>query len=413
MSSAKGADGRSSIHRSVDGGWEGWISLGVGPDGRRRRKHVRGRTRSAVAAKVREIEQSRDAGCRWDGRMPTVAEWLEHWIAGQEQRVRPTTMRGYRLDARRLGASGGRLDRLSPSDVEQLYGRLLADGLGGASITHIRRTLSAALSAAVRDGLLPAPHAVARARLPRTPPPREPQPLTVDEARRVLAAARRGPQGARWSVALALGLRQGEALGLRWQDLDLDRETVAVRCQLQWRPWRHGCAGAALGTPSCKAPGPGASHCPARWGGGPDLAEPKSAAGRRLLGLPGPLVVELAQHRAEQAAARLALGSRWDPSRTGWDLVFPGPLGGPAGARWDWQRWQALLLEAGVEPRRLHDARHTAATLLLALGVTTTTAGLLLGHTSPTATRRYQHLVGEVRSDAAARVGTALWGASG
>lgn len=311
-----------------------------------------------------------------------------------------------------------RLDRLRPSAVEALDAAVAAEGCSAGTLAHLRRTLNAALAAAVRDGHLLPPHPAQRARLPRLPPSPKIVPLSSEEARRVLAAAHRTRQPARWSVALSLGLRQGEVLGLCWDDIDLDAGTLTVRHQLSWRAWKHGCPADVDGRPTCtykgKAakPGPAAGgRCPQRIGGGPVLAEPKSAAGRRLVHLPGPLADQLRAHRAAQAGERLAWGSRWDPDRHGWGLVFPAEAGRAQRPESDSRAWHRLLDVAAVPQQRLHDARHTAATLLLVQGVDTTTVGALLGHTSPTVTRRYQHVVDELRAAAAAKMGELLWGA--
>src|SRR5207244_2016666 len=110
----------------------------------------------------------------------------------------------------------------------------------------------------------------------------EVDPLDADEARAVLAAATDRRNAARWSVALAIGLRQGEALGLQWPDVDLDAGTVSVRQALQRRRWQHGCGSEPCGRRR-------AAECPARHGGGLVLTEVKSKAARRSIALPAGL----------------------------------------------------------------------------------------------------------------------------
>ena len=133
-----------------------------------------------------------------------------------------------------------RLDRLTPEHIERFYTRLEAEGLAPATVLQIHRILSRALKVALQRGyvtrnvatLVDAP-SVSQAEI---------EPLTLDEALRVIELAANRRNGTRWSVALALGLRQGEALGLRWQYVDLDAGTLTVRWQLQRLAWRHGCA---------------------------------------------------------------------------------------------------------------------------------------------------------------------------
>lgn len=112
----------------------------------------------------------------------------------------------------------------------------------------------------------------------------------------MLRAAAAGRNSARWAVALALGLRQGEALGLKWSDIDLDNESLTVRRALLRPKWRHGCDG------KCEQKMPG--QCPERVNTRPVAADTKSRAGRRSIGLPDALVELLRQHRKEQEAER-------------------------------------------------------------------------------------------------------------
>lgn len=206
----------------------------------------------------------------------------------------------------------------------------------------------------------------------------EVQPLTAAEARKLLQAAAELPNGARWSVALALGLRQGEALGLLWDDVDLDAGTVTVRQALQRQA-----------------------------GKGLVLVEPKSRAGRRTIKLPDQLRDALRVHRVRQAEQRLAAATVWEDR----GFVFCQSNGRPIDRRRDWQDWKDLLRAAGVRDARLHDARHTAATLLLQQGVPARVVMNILGHSQIGLTLgTYSHVVPELAQEAAERMGNALWG---
>jgi integrase len=158
-------------------------------------------------------------------------------------------------------------------------------------------------------------------------------------------------------VALALGLRQGEALGLRWNEVNLDEARLVIRVQLFHPPWHHGCL-SAEGLPTCKKD-PG--RCPARFGGQPILVPVKSRAGRRTWSLPRPLVEQLRRQLASQAAERLWAGGRWQDN----GLIFAREDGSPIRKETDSAKWHRILRLADVRQGRLHDARHTAATLLM------------------------------------------------
>jgi len=137
------------------------------------------------------------------------------------------------------------------------------------------------------------------------------------------------------------------------------------------------------------------------------MVEPKSRAGRRSISLPGPLVEALRTHRATQLEERLRAGSEWQDH----GLVFAQPNGRPVDPRGDYKAWLALLSKAGVRRARLHDARHTAATLLLSQGVPARVAMDILGHSAISLTLgTYSHVLPELHQDAAERVGMALWG---
>ena len=212
----RSANGESSICKGRDGRWHGYVSIGVKEKGQRDRRHVSGARRSDVVAKVRALEARRNAGVvQTSGRAPTVADWLEHWLTTiAVRRIRPKTYDGYESHVRlhlipHLGHH--RLDRLQPEHLERCYLALEAEGLSTATVSINHRILSRSLKVAVQ-----------RARIGRNvatlvdPPSvkRVPiQPLLKDEVRRVLRAAEGRRNAPRWSVALALALRQGEALG--------------------------------------------------------------------------------------------------------------------------------------------------------------------------------------------------------
>jgi hypothetical protein len=228
---------------------------------------------------------------------------------------------------------------LAPSPWS-IYTRLEAEGLAPATVLQIHRILSRALKVALQRGyiarnvatLVDAP-SVAESEI---------EPLTPEQAQRImdLASARRN--GTRWSVALGLGLRQGEALGLRWQFVDLDAGTLTIRWQLQRQRWRHGCAdphvcGQDRHRETCLPGCTGhARACPQRTGGGLQLTELKSDKSRRTIALPVPLVAALKAHRAEQLRERMTAGSVWADG----DYVWCQRNGRPIGAHADWEEWK-------------------------------------------------------------------------
>src|SRR5919112_1056168 len=222
----KRASGESSIYQDEDGRWHGFVSMGRKENGRRDRRHVSGAKRADVVTKMRALENKRDAGIVLEAGAGavTVGGWLDHWLSTiAVRRVRPTTLEGYESKVRvhirpALGHHG--LERLQPEHLEQFYAAKLAAGLAPATVLVCHRILSRALKVAEQRGRVV--RNVALLVDPPTVPFQEVEPLTADEARRVLQVAREQRNSARWSVALALGLRQGEALGAKWEHVDLD-----------------------------------------------------------------------------------------------------------------------------------------------------------------------------------------------
>lgn len=398
--------GRSSIYKGADGSWHGRVTVGVRDDGRPDRRHVRGTTKATVTDKVRRLERLRDenavpaAGTRW-----TVESWLTHWLDNiAADHVKSTTWSAYRVAVHHHlipGLGKHKLDTLEPEHLEALYRKMLAqptkmgERTKPATVHQAQRTLRTALKEAVRRGHLSRnPASVARA--PRVDP-HDVDPFTVEEIKRLFLAASHQRNGVRWVLALALGLRQGEALGLQWADVDFATGVLTIRRSRTRPKYAHGCGG-----------GCGqrfAGYCPQRVRTNPDTDTTKSRAGRRLIGLPPQLLTLLAQHQREQGAEHLHAGSAWHEG--GW--VFTTETGEPINPRTDWTRWKALLSEAGIRDSRLHDARHTAATVLLLLGVSQPTIMSVIGWSNPAMTQRYAHVVAPIRQDVARQLGSLLW----
>jgi hypothetical protein len=175
--------------------------------------------------------------------------------------------------------------------------------------------------------------------------------------------------------------------------------TLTVRRALQRQSWQHGCD---LATPCGRTRG---ADCPARHSGDLIVVEPKSRAGRRVLSLPTPLIGALLAHRQTQDAERTLAAELWQDGQ--W--VFTQPTGRPIDPRADHAEWKALLAAAGVRDARLHDARHTAATMHLVLNVPSRTVMDLMGWSQLSMTQRYQHVPDQLRRDVADKLGRLLW----
>src|SRR3954464_648183 len=228
----RASNGESTIYKGADGRWHGYVSVVFTLDGKLDRRHVSSKSRGVVVAKVRELERKRDAGTVSTTSAPTVGAWLEHWLTTiAPRRVRQRTLESYESAVRKHlipGIGRHRLARLRPEHLDQLYTALLDAGYSPASVLRHHRILSRALTVAVQRGHVPRNVAALV-----DPPPQRPSDiataLDLGEARAVLHAAAGVRNSARWTVALALGLRQSEALALQWKGPDPPGGTPTAR----------------------------------------------------------------------------------------------------------------------------------------------------------------------------------------
>ncbi|MFD8500124.1 tyrosine-type recombinase/integrase [Amycolatopsis sp. NPDC059657] len=423
-------NGASSIYLGEDGKWHGRVTIGVLDNGKPDRRHVERKTEAEVINRVRELERLRDSGKvpKAGSQMWTVEAWLMHWVETiAAPSVRENTLAGYRTAVYKHlipGLGAHRLRKLEPEHLEKLYEKLTDRGAKPGTVHQVHRTAKTAFNVALDRGRLD----TNPAKLAKSPRLDEDEivPLTAAEAKRVLAAARGRRNGARFVIALALGLRRGEALGLKWTRIDLDAGLLRTPRQLQRHKWKHGCddphacggrlhkvkpctdgcARHAKCPPACSLDCVRhASSCPKRRGGGLREVDVKSKAGRRTVGIPRPLLELLRTHKAAQDEERKFAGTEWQEG--GW--VFTQPTGRPLDPRADHDEWKALLAEAEVRDARLHDARHTAATMLLVLKVPLPAIMEVMGWGDAAVAKRYVHVPDEVVAEIAGQVGDFLW----
>ena len=362
------ASGEGSIYRRRNGTWSAIATL---PDGRR--KHIYGKTRDQVRGKLAEILHALQNGSFTDARGKTLGDFLDQWLADVvKPRVRAWTFTGYEVHVRRhIKPVLGRvpLEKLSPQHVQHLLNRKLEEGLKPKSVRYLRGTLRTALNEAVRWGLV-SRNAAALVDGPRVER-FDIQPFTPAEARVFLDSIAGERLEALYSVALTMGLRQGEALGLRWQDVDVELGYLRISKQLQ------------------------------RVHGAPQLVEPKTARSRRTLAMPPMITKGLEQHRVRQRQERSNAGNRWAET----DLVFASTEGKPLDGTAISKGFHRLLERAGLQQRRFHDLRHSCATLLLVQGVSPRVVMDLLGHSQIGLTMNtYSHVIPDLRRDAADRM---------
>ncbi|MFZ3558801.1 MULTISPECIES: tyrosine-type recombinase/integrase [unclassified Streptomyces] len=403
------ANGESAIYKGADGRWHARVPMGYKDNGEPYRRHITRKTRTLLVNEVQRLEKQRDQGAaKQPGKPWTVEKWLLHWIENiAKPVVSENTYDGYEVAVRVHlvpGIGKHRIDRLEPEHLESLYRRMQESGSKAGTAHQAHRTARTALGEAVRRGHT-AKNAASLAKPPRVEEDEdEVEPYSVEEVQRLLFEVSKLRNSARWMLALALGLRQGETLGLRWADVDLDNEYLKLRRNRLRPKYAHGCG---EGEPC----GRKAGYCPERVNVRRETKNTKSRAGRRAVPLPGPIVAMIRAHADEQERERKAAGDLWTES----EYVFTKLLGGPLSPNTDYHDWKDLLEAAGVRDGRLHDARHTAGTVLMLLGVPDRVIDQIMGWEPGGAVRmraRYLHVTDPMLKEAARKVGEAIWGAA-
>jgi integrase len=374
MAQKRRGHGEGTIaQRKSDGRWVAALFL---PNGRR--KFLYAKTHKEAVEKLRAAQRGLDNGLDLDTGRLTVAQYLDKWLSASVQpSVKVKTYEGYESIVRiRVVPRVGRkqLPNVTALDLQDLYAQLAADGLANRSIHHTHRCLHRAFVQAMRWNL------ISRNPCDGVTPPRpmrtEMHVLTPDQADTFLIATRQHPAHALYMLAITTGMRQGELIGLRWQDLDLDSNKLAVRQALQ-----------------------------RQRGKGLVFVEPKTARSRRVIQLSQRAITALRAHRDRQAFERRAVGTEWRDL----DLVFCDGFGSPLDPSYQTTIFKAALHRAGLPAIRFHDLRHTAATLLLSQGVHVKLVSEMLGHSTITLTLdTYSHLIPAMHGDAAAAMDAIL-----
>lgn len=390
------ARGEGSIYQDADGRWRGAVVVGWEPDPTRAsgqrpiRKKVSGTSARDVAGKLRALQRDLEDGRTEWTRSPTVRQWLERWV---EDVARPTIAPGtyetYAVVVRRACEHLGhrRLEAVKPEHIEDMFAEMRAAGKGGsAGNIHVHyRVLRTAFGVAVRRGQLRAnPCDAIDLPKPRKYRPRQ---ITVEEAGRILDVAAGRRNYARWLLALVMGWRQGEALGLSWGQINFDAGTITRDRQL------------------------------ARVRGqGLQIRRTKTEATEGVIPMPAVVTEALKAVRVQQRRDRIAAGPHWvnatlpvdgGDAEPAW-LVFTRLFGQPISREDDWSQWHELLKAADVAPTRLHDARHASASFLGALGVHPTVAQAILGHSAVEMTLHYTHASDALARDAVERMSDLL-----
>lgn len=402
--------GTGGVYQRKNGTWCGQVDLGL-VDGKRKRVTVYGRTKRVAETKVKALHKQLDEHGDLPTSDTTVEKWLTYWLEHiASRRLKPNTYRTYRTYVREyLVPSVGKVkvSKLSVAHLRQMHDYVIDEkGKSPTTAYNAHRVLSIALGDGVKDNRLPRNIAGQRGTAPAKAES-DRQSMTASDAIKVLRAAATDRLGERWLTALLTGMRQGERLGLRWSHIDLDEGVADVAWALQRVNYRHGCD---RREPTC---GKRPASCPEKVPGVPAhmahvvlegnlvLMRPKTRGSTRIVALHAALHAALLRRREVYLGERA--GYRVDH-----DLVFCAPDGAPIDPRDDWQDWRDLLVKADVPLITGHEARHTAATLLLESGATERVVEEILGHSQAVTTRGYQHVSVALQREALDRYGALL-----
>jgi len=354
-------NGEGSITRRKDGLYMAryWVETSQGP----KRKTIYGKKREEVADKLARALAERADGIFYDDENVTVGEYLDSWLKGSVRgSVRQSTFDRYEIAVRvHIKPALGRLKlkKLTPAHLAGFYQDRLAAGSAPASVNKLHVTVNKALDQAVRWRMIPRNVAEA-VKAPRPAPP-EMRPLSPAEARTLLETARGDRLEALYVLAVQTGMRQGELLALKWQDVDLDNAAVSVRRTITMSKGRI------------------------------LLGELKTKKSRRTIRLTDAAVQALRDHLAHQVEEIGRLGDLYKDQ----GLVFASQVGTPINPTNLRRRSFAALLQRARLPKiRFHDLRHTCATLLLCRNVHPKYVQELLGHANIAITLgTYSHVI--------------------
>lgn len=362
----KRANGEGSIYqRKSDGKWVGSLSLDDG-----KRKVFYGKTKKEVRDKLNEAIYEQQRGILATGPNVTLQEYLENWLENiHKPTIRLSTYLNYRKQLNNYlvpGLGAIKLQKLTPQQVQTFYTRKINEGLSPKSVNNIHGVLHKALDNAVKWNILP--RNVCDAVTPPRVPRKELNYLSAEQAKILLKEVKEHRLEALLTLAITTGLRRGELLALRWQDIDFTDNSLQVKRAVSY----------------FKAYGYVES-------------EPKTARSRRTIMLPDFVITILTQHREHQAEQQRNAGDVWVTK----GLVFTNAWGDYYSPSTMLKVFKRFLISIDMPQMRFHDLRHSAATILLAMKVHPKIVQEILGHSQITTTMDiYSHAMPSLQDDA-------------
>ncbi len=374
----RAASGSGSIRQRADGTWEARLTVGTDPGtGKPIRKSVYGRSQAEARKRMTATQRAIDNGTYQAPDKTTVSQWLDTWMETFcAVKVKPLTFSSYAVAIKNhikpsLGAL--RLQAVRGVHVQKLYNRMTADGLSAKTVKNVAAILHKAFSVAVKQGLMQANPCDA-AELPKAMH-KEITPLTDSEIPLFLKAIKGHPFEGAYALCLFAGLREGECLGLSWDQVNFEARRITISQQLQHEKKRSAQYYIAPSTKSGK----------------PRQIEPPEITFQYLRA-----------ERKRQTENRLAAGPLWSNPD---NLVFTDELGRHLAISTFYKTFKRIVSSIGRPDARPHDLRHTAATVAIAAGADIKSVQDLLGHATASFTLNvYAHTSDQMKKDTAARM---------
>lgn len=369
------ANGNGSIRKRPDGRWEARYSVGYDPKtGKRINRSIYGKTQREVREQLSKVTTELDEGSYIEPRKETLGEWLDTWLQTYVAiSVKPYTYDSYHtICDRHIKPALGRvkLSLLSPIQIQEFYNSLIREKqLSEKTVKNVNGVLHRALKQAVKLQMI-ARNPVELCDLPKVRR-KKISPMEADELKRFLQAIRDMPFEAIYRITLFTGMRQGEVLGLTWDCIDFERNSILVDKQLQKTR---------------------------KVGGTYALVATKNSRNRTIIAAPSVMRL-LKKQRSQQRQQQLLAGPAWDNP---WDLVFTNDIGGHLCHVSVYKDFKQIVRDLGMERTRFHDLRHGYAVAALESGDDIKTVQENLGHATASFTLDvYGHVSQKMRQRSA------------
>lgn len=374
----KNAQGAGTIRKRPDGRWEARFTKGFDPaTGKQLQGSVYGKTQKEVREKLATIIQKLDEGTYTEPTKETISEWIDTWLDTYVQ----YSVKAYTLDAYRSTCKNYikpalgklRLSELKVPQIQKFYNNLLVEHhLSAKSVRNIHGILHRALGQALKLGMISV-NPTDLCDLPKTRR-KEFKPMEQEEITRFLGAIEGHRFELLYQVTIFTGMRQGEVMGLTWDCIDFEHNTIYVNKQLQKTK---------------------------KSGGTYTLVPTKNSRNRMITAAPSVMSL-LKKQRARQAEMRLLAGSEW---KNPWNLVFTNEMGGNLAHFTVYSNFKRLVRSVGLGEERFHDLRHSYAVASLESGDDIKTVQANLGHATASFTLDvYGHVSQKMRQQSADRM---------